>query len=120
MAAVPAPSGNGEAAPKAAASTPAPASAPAGPSEGVREIDHPPPPYPAVSRHLRQQGEVRVLVTVDASGLPIDVALAASSGYPALDEAALTAVKTWRFAPALADGKPITAKAEIPVAFRLR
>jgi protein TonB len=36
-----------------------------------------------------------------------------------LDEAAVAAVKEWRFRPAQRAGRPVTATVEIPISFRL-
>ncbi len=72
-----------------------------------------------MARKLHQQGRVIVRVVVGADGRPSSVAVGTSSGYPSLDEAAVAAVKDWTFAPALADGVPVEASADIPVVFRL-
>jgi protein TonB len=58
----------------------------------------PDPTYPASSRSAKQQGTVRLLVTVEASGIPSVVEVAASSGFPALDSAARTTIsRRWRW-----------------------
>lgn len=58
----------------------------------------PSPTYPASARSAKQQGTVRVLVTVEASGLPSSVEVSGSSGYPALDRAARDAIqRRWRW-----------------------
>jgi len=44
--------------------------------------------------------------------------IAESSGYPALDSAALAAVGDFRFAPALRNGTPVAATFLQPVHFR--
>src|SRR5262249_26778943 len=44
--------------------------------------------------------------------------VAESSGYPALDSAALAAVPRFRFAPALRNGEPVAASFMQPVHFR--
>jgi len=90
-----------------------------GPTTGVRELGHPPPPYPAVARRLRQQGRVVVRVVVGVDGRPLSVAVEAGSGYASLDDAAVSAVRSWSFVPAQEDGVPIEASADIPVLFRL-
>ena len=53
-------------------------------------------------------------------GAPGEVQLAESSGYASLDEAALDALRRWRFQPALRDGQPIPAWVTVPVIFSLR
>ena len=59
----------------------------------------PNPIYPARSRKAGEQGTVMVRVLVDVAGRPAQVSLAASSGHPALDEAALSAVRAAQFRP---------------------
>ncbi len=54
--------------------------------------------YPAAARSMRQQGTVRLLVTVEASGLPSAVEVQASSGFGSLDSGALDQVRRhWRW-----------------------
>ena len=54
--------------------------------------------YPAAARSMRQQGTVRLLVTVEASGLPSSVEVQSSSGFGSLDSGALDQVRRhWRW-----------------------
>jgi protein TonB len=62
---------------------------------------------------------VLVLVRVAEDGIPLDVALKESSGHPMLDEAAIEAVRHWRFTPARQSGRAVTAAVEVPVRFSL-
>jgi TonB family protein len=56
------------------------------------------PSYPASARSSRQQGSVRILVTVEASGLPSSVEVQTSSGFAALDNAARDHIqRRWRW-----------------------
>ena len=58
----------------------------------------PDPAYPASARAARQQGTVRLLVTVEASGIPSSVEITSSSGSGALDSAARDAIsRRWRW-----------------------
>jgi protein TonB len=77
------------------------------------------PDYPAEARRRGLQGQALLRVEISAAGTPADVQLVTSSGYSILDQAALAAVKEWRFAPATVDGKPVSGAVEIPVRFRL-
>jgi len=63
------------------------------------------------------QGLVVLQILVRADGAVAEREVAASSGVPALDQAALRAAAAWRFAPATRDGMPIDAWAIIPVRF---
>ena len=53
----------------------------------------PAPSYPAAARSLREQGLVRLLVTVETSGFPTSVDILSSSGSGTLDYAALDQVR---------------------------
>lgn len=58
----------------------------------------PDPPYPASARAAKVQGSVRLLVTVEASGIPSAVEVTSSSGSGALDSAARDTVsRRWRW-----------------------
>jgi protein TonB len=79
-----------------------------------------PPRYPELARRRGEQGRVMLRVSVSADGKPIEVGVAQSSGHETLDQAAVTAVKQWRFVPASQGGRPVAAVAEVPVTFRLQ
>jgi protein TonB len=56
---------------------------------------------------------------VRADGTPESVALRQTSGSPRLDEAALEAVRKWRFVPARQGSTPISAAVIVPIVFSL-
>ena len=59
----------------------------------------PPPSYPAAARATRQQGTVQLRIVVEATGVPSSVEILASSGFAALDSAAVDQVRRrWRWA----------------------
>jgi periplasmic protein TonB len=78
-----------------------------------------PPRYPESARRRQEQGRVMVRVSVAIDGTPTDTRIDASSGHPALDEAAMDAVRQWRFLPARQNDRPVVASAEVPIVFRL-
>ncbi len=78
-----------------------------------------PPSYPETARRRGNQGRVIVRVNVSADGEPLALSVARSSGYTTLDEAAIAAVRQWRFVPARRFGQPVAAEAEVPIVFRL-
>lgn len=82
-------------------------------------LNNPAPVYPNMSRRLRETGMVQLRVRVDSTGLPTDVVLAKSCGYSRLDDAALAAVRRWKFQPAMRDGTAIEATVVVPVEFSL-
>jgi periplasmic protein TonB len=80
----------------------------------------PPPPYPAQALRMRQAGRVLLRVRVDEQGRAAEVAIESSSGFRALDEAAMKVVlKRWHFVPATQDGRAIQAWALVPIVFEL-
>ncbi len=78
-----------------------------------------PPAYPLAARRRGHEGVVVLRVRVSPTGACLSLVVARSSGHAELDEAALEAVRTWRFAPAVRGGVPVEAELEIPIRFRL-
>jgi protein TonB len=76
--------------------------------------------YPARSRKAGEQGTVMVRVFVDVAGRPTQVTLETSSGHPALDEAALSAVRGAQFRPYSEGGIAKTALVRVPINFVLQ
>lgn len=81
---------------------------------------NPAPNYPPLALRRGWEGTVRLRVTLDVQGHPSRVDLAASSGYPILDEAALAAVRRWQFRPATRLGEAVVATVEVPIVFKLK
>jgi periplasmic protein TonB len=90
--------------------------------EGKPRYRHPPTPpvYPPRAVELNQQGEVLVRVRLDPEGAAVEILIHRPSGFQMLDRAAIAAVKSWHFLPAVRDGRPVSAWVEIPVRFHLR
>lgn len=79
------------------------------------------PEYPFVSRRLREQGTLRLKLTVDEKGLVTEAVVVNSSGFERLDEAAVKWVKAqWRYTPAMQGTKPVASMAEAIVEFKLQ
>jgi len=99
---------------------PAAATAPVAPPRACPDYErNPPPPYPRSARRLGLEGAVLLEVRVSARGTVEGLRVQQSSGYAVLDQAALKAVKGWRFRPALAGAVPIPWTVEVPVRFTL-
>ncbi len=81
---------------------------------------NPPPVYPRLALQRGWEGQVALRVRVSAGGDVEEVWVENSSGYPVLDQAALEAVKTWRFQPARQGVRAVAGGARIPIEFRLR
>ncbi|WP_177172120.1 energy transducer TonB [Rheinheimera pacifica] len=78
-----------------------------------------PPVYPQLSRKLREQGTVVLELTVLVNGTVADVIVLQSSGYPRLDQAALSAVQHWRYQAARRGDTAIDYRYRQRVAFSL-
>jgi protein TonB len=89
------------------------------PRFGVAYLNNPAPAYPTISRRLGEQGRVMLKVLVNAGGDPDSVVLDTSSGSDRLDQAAIDAVKKWRFVPAKRNGQALSAYVLVPVKFSL-
>ncbi|HEU4474626.1 MAG TPA: energy transducer TonB [Gemmatimonadales bacterium] len=76
--------------------------------------------YPPALLEQGIEGRVLLRLYVDAQGKLISdsTRLAESSGYPALDSAALSGAGELRFSPALRNGRPVAAPFLQPVHFR--
>jgi periplasmic protein TonB len=66
-----------------------------------------PPIYPMDAAIAGEHGTVILQIHVSPSGRAEGVEIVQSSGYALLDRAARDAVKTWRFLPAVKDGRTI-------------
>ncbi len=89
------------------------------PKFGVAYLNNPAPDYPGMSRRAGEQGRVLLKVLVSADGGAESVQLEQSSGSERLDQAAINAVKRWRFVPARFAGKALSAYVLVPVKFSL-
>jgi protein TonB len=90
------------------------------PGGGIREprkILHVPPDYPAIARAARVQGAVILEAVLDERGKVDRVRVLRS--IPLLDEAALGAVRQWRYTPTLLNGVPVPVLMTITVHFTL-
>ncbi len=82
-------------------------------------LNNPPPIYPLVARRRGIEGTVVIRAQITEDGNCSVVNLSKSSGYEMLDQAALAAVKTWRFIPAQRGSQAINAWVVVPITFRL-
>ena len=85
--------------------------------EAARGIYNPSPVYPPLAKMARVQGEVRLSAVISKDGTIQD--LKVISGHPLLVQAALSAVRQWRYEPYLLDGVPVVVDTEIDVNFTL-
>lgn len=77
---------------------------PASPNDAKRNR---PPVYPPDAARRRQTGRVVVSIQVTPMGLPGRADIVSGSGVDSLDRSAVEAVMTWRFRPAIRDGRAV-------------
>jgi len=85
------------------------------PPAKIRNVD---PVYPAIAQTARVQGTVIIEATIGADGRVADARILRS--VPLLDQAALDAVRQWRYSPTLLDGQPTAVIMTVTVTFALR
>lgn len=89
------------------------------PSSNADYLNNPAPPYPPVSKRLREQGIVLLRVLVSAEGDAMQVELRQSSGFERLDTVANETVKRWKFVPGKRDGVAEAMWVNVPIVFEL-
>ncbi len=88
---------------------------------GIRppaKINDVPPAYPPEAQEARVQGVVVLDATIDPTGEVSDIEVLRS--VPLLDEAAVAAVRQWRYEPTLVDGEPVSILMTVTINFQLR
>src|SRR6267142_2793438 len=75
------------------------------------------PVYPALARQARIQGNVVLHAIIDKEGKVAQ--LEVMSGHPLLVQAALDAVKQWRYKPTQLNGDPVEVDTTITVTFTM-
>lgn len=81
-----------------------------------RRVD---PTYPPSARRAGEEGSVQLRILVDERGLPGEVQITKSSGFARLDQAAIEAVRRWRFVAATHGSQPVVAWTQVAITFRL-
>jgi periplasmic protein TonB len=83
------------------------------------KIVAPPPVYTEIARKARVQGVVIVQATIDKQGNVTNVKVL--KGLPmGLDNAAVDAVRKWKFKPSVLNGKPVAVYYNLTVNFQLQ
>ena len=75
------------------------------------------PQYPPVAREAHTQGDVLLQIVIDKAGNVVDER--ALAGPPVLRQAALDAVRHWKYEPTLLDGQPISVQMLVTLRFQL-
>ena len=89
------------------------------PAQDLKTANRVDPVYPPASRRAGEQGTVRLKVLVDTNGRASNVAVTQGSGFTRLDQAAVEAVRKWRFEAATDGTKKIQAYTQVAVTFKL-
>jgi TonB family protein len=83
-------------------------------SKLIRRVE---PVYPELAKQARVQGRVVLVVTVDEEGSVAEIKV--RNGHPLLYEAAVSAVRQWKYSPTLLNGEPVPVVATVTVRFDL-
>ena len=110
-----------DAAPKAAPAAPSAGSGPVAVANlNTNLLNGSAPSYPMSSRRKREQGMVVLRLVISADGRVTDISVSRSSGFDALDEAAVAAVRKWRWSPTVRDGRPVPITGLVQIPFVLK
>jgi periplasmic protein TonB len=82
-----------------------------------KRIGSDPPEFPSEARAAGLEGEVYLKIVINADGTVGEIEV--KKGEEPFVSAAIAAVKTWKYSPALVDGKPTAVYRTIKVPFRL-
>ena len=84
-------------------------------------LSRPSPKYPRSARRAGHEGTVKLSFTVSPLGKVTSIQISQSSGHSSLDQAALSAIRKWRFKPARNGlGQAVSYRYTLPIPFRLR
>jgi len=83
-------------------------------SKLIRRVE---PVYPELAKQARVQGRVVLVITVDEEGSVAEIEV--RNGHPLLYEAAVTAVRQWKYSPTLLNGELVPVIAIVTVRFSL-
>jgi protein TonB len=76
-----------------------------------------PPQYPPEAGRARLEGTVLLMAVIGTDGSVKDVRV--ESGLPILAQAAIDAVRQWRYKPYMIDGEPVEVDSRITINFTL-
>jgi protein TonB len=74
--------------------------------------------YPETAIRLNHEGTTGVTFTVSENGDVTDVTVTSSSGFDDLDHATIPCVMTWKYKPAIREGKPVSSQWSANVVWR--
>ena len=89
-------------------------------SQGLVVLSRVLPSYPPRAEARGIEGWVRLEITATAAGTVSDARVVDASPKEIFDQAALEAIRRWRFKPAFKDGRAVAQKATLKLMFRLK
>lgn len=102
------------------ATPPAPPGIIEGADLSARMVSGKPPRYPIESRRKKEQGTVVLSLILGPDGQVASISVSRSSGFARLDDAALDAVRKWRWEPMIRSGQAVMVKGIVEIPFVLR
>ncbi len=87
---------------------------------GSRMVSGKAPSYPLESRRKHEVGTVVLSLTLGYDGRVASIAVSSSSGFSRLDDAALSAVRKWRWEPIMRGGQPVMVRGMVEIPFVLQ
>lgn len=82
-------------------------------------IENPAPVYPPAALASKVEGRLVLRTSIDETGNVTKLSILRSSGNDELDQAALEAVKNWKFTPGRRLGTNVSGQIAVPVVFRI-
>ncbi len=83
-------------------------------------LSRPSPAYPAWAQRRGIEGSVLVRFTVDVQGQVQDITVEESTPGTVFADAAVEAVRQWRFEPGRKDGRPVPTRLQVRIRFEVR
>lgn len=93
--------------------------APAPERQGGEILEQHAPAYPAFAQERGVEGDAKIVFTLTADAEITDVHVAKITGSRLFGEAAMNAIRRWKFTPVTLAGKPVAQQMTVDFAFRL-
>ena len=80
-------------------------------------LSTPQPQYPSLARGARIEGDVIIDAVIDTTGNVVEMRVV--SGHPLLIQAAMNALKQWRYEPTFLNEEAVSVQLLVTIRFRL-
>lgn len=77
------------------------------------------PGYPAAMKVRRLEASVQLAVLINTEGVPVSMSVQDPGGPSDFSDAAIEAVKQWRYKPTLLNGQPVDVMTTVQINFTL-